>query len=100
MHLVIFFLLLRLFPQVLFLLNPYGFHEFKQDPTAFVSASGAADSASGVVAGAARLASLQAASLRLIWGWPLLVGILQVLVFSPYTLRNTHENMIAKHVES
>lgn len=75
---------------VLFLLNPFGFQDFKRDPkslTLLISSSG-------------RLMGLQSATMTLLWAWPLIVGILQIVVFSRYSLRNTHQHLVAKHMET
>jgi len=73
---------------VLYLLNPYAFQEFKRDPRSFAAADDG------------RLVALQYATLTLLWAWPFFLGIFQVLVFSRYNLRNTHQNIVAKHVEN
>jgi len=70
---------------VLFLLNPFRFQEFKRDPSSFSSG---------------RFEDLRSATLMLLWVWPLTVGLLQLTVFSRYTLRNTHQTIVARHVES
>ena len=83
---------------VIYLLNPFGFQEFKRDPEAFIATATAFST--DAAASMDRLMSLQSACLTLIWAWPMVIGLMQIFVFSHYSLRHTHQDRVAKHKET
>ena len=79
-------------------LNRYGYSSL-HDVTGAASASGPATVAAVAAAAAASLDELKAAMVSVCCVTSLLLGVLQLCVWSMYRIRESHHSTIVKHVE-